>query len=47
MKVFNIETVDGPYEVMGDRYSMTKYLTVYKDDQVVFEIRTTKVLSLK
>lgn len=47
MQKFNIETVDGPYEIMGDRYSMTKYLTIYKDDQVVFEIRTTKVLSLK
>lgn len=47
MKVFNIETVDGPYEIQGDRYSMTKYFTVYQGDKVVFEIRTTKVLSVK
>lgn len=47
MRVFKIETVDGPYEVEGDRYSMTKYLTVYKDDEEVFNIRTTKVLSVK
>lgn len=47
MKKFNIKTVDGNYEVEGTHYSMTKYLTVYKGDVEVFNIRTTKVLSLK
>lgn len=47
MQKFNIETIDGDYEIMGDRYVLAKYLTVYKGEDVVFETRATKVLSIK
>lgn len=47
MKKFNIKTTNGDYEIMGTHYSMVKYLTVYNDDKVVFEIIANKVISLK
>lgn len=47
MQKFKIKTTQGDYEIEGDRYSMVKYLTVYKNDEVVFEINASKVLELQ
>lgn len=47
MKVFKIETIDGTYEITGTRHEMGKYCTVYNGAEVVFETRSTKVLSIK
>lgn len=47
MKKYNVETTDGSFEVFGTRYEIGKYFTIYNGDNVVFEIRFTKVKSFQ
>lgn len=47
MKKFNVETIYGTYEIMGTRVVLTKYLTIYNGDDIVFELGASKVLSIK
>ncbi|MGL5012857.1 MAG: hypothetical protein ACRC6V_01015 [Bacteroidales bacterium] len=47
MQKFNVETIDGTYEIMGTRVILTKYLTIYDGDDIVFGLGASKVLSIK